>query len=56
MKAMSDILKLVLVLAFSLMVLLVMIGFFMAFNPQFEAGGWVVTLVNAIRELLIPRI
>jgi len=56
MKAMSDVLKIVLALAFGLMVLLVIFGFYMAFNPQFEAGIYVVVLVNALRELIIPRV
>lgn len=56
MKGISDVLKLVLALGFGLLVLLIMMGFFMAFNPQLESGGWVVTLVRAIAELLKPRI
>ena len=56
MKAMSSVLKVVLALVFGSMVLLIIIGFYMAFNPQFEAGGYIVVLVNALRELIIPRV
>lgn len=55
MKAMSDVMILVLALIFSLAILLVMITFFMSFNINIQ-GGWITALVDAIRSLLRPII
>ena len=56
MKAMSTLVKFVLTLAFSLMIVLIVMLFFNAFNPRYESGGWVVVLVRAIGELIKPRV